>query len=169
MSRPADDRESDSVFERPDTAMEQCYTGLGLRFRYPSDWALSEELGELEANVTVSSPQTAFWSVTILRQRPQPRDVLRAAILAFEEEYDELDIVESEIEVAQQRVLAIEIDFVCLELTNTAFLCAFETARFTVLVVTQLNDVELEAYESLLEQITASLSCEADFAAWRDE
>ncbi len=147
--------------------MEQIYTGLGLRFRYPADWELSEDLGETEANVTVSSPQTAFWSVTVLRHRPEPLDVLRAVIRAYEEEYDELDIVESEIEVAMQQVQAIEIDFVCLELTNTAFLCSFETGAVTVLVVSQLNDGELEASAGVLEQITHSLLCEADLESWR--
>ena len=137
--------------------MDQHFTGLGLRFRYPVDWELTEQIGETEANITVSSSGTAFWSVTVLRERPEPFDVLRAALLAFEDEYDELDIRESEVELASRRVASVEVEFVCLELLNTACLHAFQTDRATILVLHQFNDDDSDEYEPILEQISQSL------------
>ncbi len=144
--------------------MDQLFTGLGLRFRYPEDWELSEELGEDEACITVNSPSTAFWSVTVIRERPEPLDVIRAVVQAYEEEYDELDLIESEVEVAMRQVQAIEIDFVCLELTNTAHVRAFQTDVSTILVLYQLNDNELDSLEPVLDQITSSLICDTDIS-----
>ena len=144
--------------------MEQLFTGLGLRFRYPEDWELSEQIGESEASITVTSPQTAFWSVTVLRDRPDPMDVLRAVMVAFEDEYDELDAIELEVEIAMRRVVALELEFVCLELTNTARLHAFQTDRTTILVLYQLNDGESDDHEPILKQITQSLLCDDDLS-----
>lgn len=145
--------------------MDQLFTGLGIRFRHPEDWELTEQLGETEASITVSSPQTAFWSVTVLRDRPDPLEVLRAAMVAFEDEYDEIDINESEVEIAMRRVVALEIEFVCLELTNTACLRAFQTDLATILVLSQLNDDECDEYQPILEQISESLLCDDDIPA----
>jgi len=144
------------------TSMDQQYTGLGIRFRYPEDWELSEEVGDVEASITVSSPETAFWSVTVIRHCPEPQTVLQAALQAYEEEYDELDIIESEVELANRYVPEIKIDFVCLELTNIACLRAFQTDSCTILVLSQMNDAELDPQEQVLEEISQSLICESD-------
>ena len=72
--------------------MNQQFHGLGIQFRYPDDWTLTEELGDDEVSITVASSETAFWSVTILRHRPDPDAVLQTAIETFRDEYDELDV-----------------------------------------------------------------------------
>ena len=147
--------------------MDQQFCGLGIQFRYPDDWELSEELGEEEASITVSSPESAFWSVTVLRHCPDPDEVLQAAVEAFESEYSEMDVSKREATLSNRQVAARDIDFVCLELTNTACLRAFRTPRFTLLVLYQLTDEDLDDQQSTLEAISDSLICESDVeAAW---
>jgi hypothetical protein len=146
------------------TSMQQQFTGLGIQFRYPDDWKLFEELGDDEASITVASPETAFWSVTILRHRPDPDAVLNTAVDAFRDEYDEIDVALSQTSLANRQVPAAEIDFICLELTNTARLRALRTERFTLLVLYQLTDADTEDQEETLESISASLICESDAA-----
>lgn len=142
--------------------MQQQFSGLGIRFRYPDEWELSEELGEDEASITVSSPESAFWSVTVMRRRPDPQEVLDTVVEVFREEYDELDVEFGQTALANRQVPAVEIDFVCLELTNTALLRSFRTGRFTVLVLAQLTDEDQDEHEETLDAISASLVCESD-------
>ena len=52
----------------------------------------------------------------------------------------------------------LDVEFVCLELVNTATLRALESDDFTALVLYQGTDHELEATRALLEGITSSLA-----------
>ena len=54
--------------------------------------------------------------------------------------------------------MARDVDFVCFELINSAFIRSFQTERFTVLVLYQGFDAELETTRPLLEAISASLA-----------
>lgn len=142
--------------------MQQQFRGLGICFRYPDDWKLSEELGDDEASITVTSPETAFWSATILRHRPDPEDVLKTAVDVFRAEYDELDVAMCPTSLANRQVPSAEIDFICLELTSTARLRAFRTGRFTLLVLYQFTDADADDQEETLEAISDSLVCDSD-------
>ena len=142
--------------------MQQQFQGLGIRFRYPDDWRLSEEIGEDEVSITVSSPESAFWSATVMRRRPEPEDVLQTVLDVFRDEYDELDIEESQTRLANRDVPAADIDFVCLEMTNSAHLRAFRTGQFTVLVLYQSTDADMQDHKDTLEAISDSLLCESD-------
>lgn len=142
--------------------MQQQFQGLGIRFRYPDDWRLSEEMGENEVSITVSSPETAIWSATVMRRRPEPEEVLQTAIEVFREEYDDLDVAETHARLANREVPAADIDFVCFEMTNTAHLRAFRTGQFTVLVLYQSSDADMDDHNETLEAISDSLLCESD-------
>ncbi|MBX3436314.1 MAG: hypothetical protein KF861_02405 [Planctomycetaceae bacterium] len=139
---------------------EQEYSGFGLRFHYPGDWELSEEMSDEQVSITISSPETAFWSVTVLRDRPDAQSPLRAALLAYTEEYDAPDITETEISLAGQPVTTIEVEFVYLELINTARLSALETPRFTLLLLTQFCDADESDQQRVLTSISDSLVLE---------
>jgi hypothetical protein len=54
------------------------------------------------------------------------------------------------------------VEFVCLELVNSAFLRAFRLGESSALVLYQGTDHELEDTRPILEEISASLQWEAD-------
>ncbi len=41
------------------------YESRGMKFRYPDGWELNEERRDRKITVTVASPQTSFWSLTL--------------------------------------------------------------------------------------------------------
>ena len=141
--------------------MESTYQSHGVRFRYPNEWAVSEQQDEDQISITVSSPQTAFWTVTLFPGCPEPEDIVAAALDAFHEEYEELDDYPSRVRVCRRRTVARDVDFVCLELLNSAGIRAFRAGRFTVLVLFQLTESEREETAPILDRITRSLSCSA--------
>jgi hypothetical protein len=142
--------------------MQQQFQGLGIRFRYPDDWRLSEEMGEDEVSITLSSPESAFWSATVMRHRPDPEDVLQTAVDVFRDEYDDLDIEQTQTRLANREVPAVDVDFICFEMTSTAHLRAFRTGQFTVLVLYQSTDADMDDHNDTLEAISDSLICESD-------
>lgn len=135
------------------------YVENGIRFLYPDDWQLDHGESDDSLTITVSSPETSFWCLSLFRETPSAADVLTAAIAAFEEEYDEVDVHAGEDE---QLLFGTEstnhiVEFVCLELVNTVALQAVELDEFTALVLYQGTDHELKNTRPILEGITASL------------
>jgi hypothetical protein len=142
--------------------MEEIYEGHGIRFCYPAYWELTEQEDDEAISITVASPETSFWSISLFREGPSPQQVLDSAVEAFQEEYSEVDVYPSAARTGERAGLARDVDFVCFELINSAFLRAFQTERFTVLVLYQGFDGELETTRPLLEAISASLIFEGE-------
>jgi hypothetical protein len=141
--------------------MDATYQAHGVRFRYPHEWDVTEQEQEDQVSITVSSPETAFWTVSLFPGCPEPDEIVAAALDAFHDEYDELDEYSSKVRVCKRPTVARDIDFVCLELLNSAGIRAFRARNFTVLVLFQLTDAERKEIAPIFESITKSLSCSA--------
>lgn len=141
---------------------DELYDANGVRFRYPAWWELDEQTESNEVSITVSSPGTAFWSLMLLLEAPPPEHVIESVVDAYREEYHEIDIYPVDAMLCHRSNVARDLEFVCLELINSAYLRAFRTGRFTALILYQGTDAELEASKHILEEISASLECEGD-------
>lgn len=141
--------------------MQEIYSGHGVRFRYPDDWDVTEQRQEDQITITVSSPGTSFWSVSVFPDGPEPDELVEAALDAFREEYPELDIYPASAKLCDRRAVAKNIEFVCLELLNSAWLRSIRTPQSTLLVLYQGTDAELEETQPELERMTRSLECVA--------
>jgi len=133
------------------------YDSNGITFRYPENWILSQQNHENEFTVSVNSPNTAFWSVFLFKDHPNPKHVIETATETLRTEYDEIDLYPTTAKMCERETVARDIEFVCLELINSAFLRAFETDEFTVFVMFQANDAELESVKDVMNSICASL------------
>lgn len=142
--------------------MSQLYSKHGVQFRYPPGWEVSEQRDDGQISITVSSPHTSFWTVTLLADCPDPEDIVTAVLDAFEEEYDELDIYPSRARIGRRPTVARDIDFVCLELLNVARVRAFRVPDLTVMVLYQGTDGEFAEAGPILERITKSLAFTAE-------
>jgi hypothetical protein len=140
--------------------MSKTYSKPGLSFTYPEDWTLAEERGDVDSTISVSDGTTSLWSLTLMPGRPEPDDVMSESIKAFTEEYDDIELEEFETELAGHDALAIDFDFSCFELLNSAFLRCFQTETHTVLVMYQATDDEMEILGPVFEAINKSLKCE---------
>ena len=140
--------------------MTQVYQNHGVRFVYPDDWTIAEEAGDGAVSLTVSSPETSFWSMWLLSDRPDPPTMLASAIDVFEDEYDNVDLYRTEGEICEYPALNCDVEFVSMELINSAFVRAFRTGRFSVLILFQGTDHELKQTRAELDAITDSLVCD---------
>lgn len=140
--------------------MREVYDRHGVTFQYPGDWEVSEQDQGDECLVTVSGPGTSFWSVGLFRDRPTPDLVLETALAAFKDEYPDLDSYDVEDEILDQPTSGLDLEFFCLELVNTARLRSFLAREFTVLILYQADDTELESSDPIFEEMTRSLQCD---------
>ena len=142
--------------------MDRVFEGHGIRFEYPDDWILHEQSSPEEFTLTVQSPNTSFWSLTLLFDRPDSQRVIDSALEVFQEEYTEIDVYPSDVRLNDQPTVACELDFVCHELIGSAFLRAVAAPDCTLLVLYQGADLELDELQPVLEKITRSLTWEVD-------
>jgi len=141
--------------------MDKTYQSHGVSFRYPGEWELTEEQTDDQLSITVSSPLTAFWTLILFPDCPEPEDVVETTLDAFHEEYSEMDEYPSKARVGRRRTIGRDIDFVCLDVLNLARVRAFRAAPFTGMVLFQLTEAEEDEMGPILERITRSLSLPA--------
>ena len=147
-------------FERVTKTSENTYEGHGIQFRYPAGWQVSEELGEDQVSISVSGDGTAFWTLVLFHRSPPPEDVLDSVMSTFQSEYKDIDIYEVEDCLCGEETWARDIEFVCNELINSAWVRVFQSVGHTVLVLSQVNDLELDETEAAFELLSESLVCD---------
>jgi hypothetical protein len=146
------------------------YDNHGIRFRFPKTWELSEETSGDETTISVQSDETSFWTIVLFKSRPDPEAVLDAVVDAFEQDYEEVDVLTAVSSLCGLPSLGRDLDFVCYDLLNSATLRAFQTSNQTVLVIFQGTDHELETTRTQLESISASLECDdEDDVEWHED
>lgn len=135
----------------------QKFDSHGVRFSYPDDWTLTHEHQGSSLVVNLQTPGTAFWSLTLLPECPPVEEVLEAAIAAFEEEYDEVDVYRQETSLEELPTAACELDFVCLDLVSSAAIRSILLGDCTALVMYQAEDREFEDLQADFDAVMSSL------------
>jgi len=143
----------------------ETFRHYGIAFRYPADWEITQELGGDCREISAVSPQTPFISVHLLYDQPAPEKAVASAVEAFEETYDEIDVYPAVDRLCERPTAARDVEFVCLELINYAWIRSFETDAFTVLVLYQTTDVDRERDRALFDEFLASLTIDDDTKA----
>jgi hypothetical protein len=138
--------------------MPAVFDKLGIRFTYPENWRVdeSEALGG-ECSVTVYSPGGSFWAVSLHAPETDPRNLVKAAVKALRETYQDLDDEPLTEEIAGHELAGSDVNFYCLDLTNTALVRSFHTPRFNGLVLCQADDREFAEIEPVFRAMTQSL------------
>ena len=139
------------------------YHDHGVRFRYPSDWTLADDSGDGKVEVTVQSDGTAFWTLAVFADGPDPERLAESAVEAYREDYPGADVYPAEERTsAAGPAVAREVEFVCFELIAAAHVRAYRAGERTVLVLFQGSDEELETRRPVLDAMTDSVRVEAD-------
>jgi hypothetical protein len=134
------------------------YAKLGIQFQYPENWTLDEsDAIQGDYSVSVFSPGGAFWSIIKHPRSTSPRQLVEAALQAMRQEYDELDADPVDETCGTQTLVGCDINFYCLDLTNTAMLRAFRTTQASYLILCQADDCEFQEVEAVFRAITRSL------------
>jgi hypothetical protein len=129
----------------------------GLRFRYPESWSLDREDADNGWTATVQSPGTAFLTVTLDTDSPDPQYMADQVLRALRSEYPALEADEVVGSLAGQPAVGHDVQFFQFDLTNTCWTRAFSVHGGTVLVLAQLSDIDRDPQEAVLQAICASI------------
>lgn len=140
----------------------ELFSGFDVQFQYPQGWTIQEESNDEQTTITVQSPGTAFWTLSLFEGRPDAEQILASVMAAYEELYEELDVYESDVMVLGEPAVAREFDFVCLDLVSSVSLVIFQTMTRTALVLYQGEDRDLETARPVMEAMTKSLLCDVE-------
>lgn len=138
--------------------MPEVYEKLGIRFEYPDNWTLDEsEADESRAAVTVYSPTGAFWTVVLHPPGTPPEQLVATAVDVMRAEYEQLDAENVQEMLGDQPMTGSDLNFFCLDLTNTAQIRSFDAAEASYLFFWQAEDREFAKIEKVFRAMTASL------------
>lgn len=138
--------------------MPAVFEKLGVRFEYPDSWEIDEEEArESGDTITVYSPGGAFWSLNIQPPMASVTELTASAIEAMKAEYDELDANPVTKTVDGTELDGYEMNFYCLDLTNTARILTVQQTHATYVIMCQAEDRELDVTSAVFDAITASL------------
>ncbi|HEV3144639.1 MAG TPA: hypothetical protein VGZ47_12190 [Gemmataceae bacterium] len=132
----------------------------GIRFHYPENWQLEQEEIESGWIVSVQSPETAFWMLSVRQDEPEPDELAQQALGDLRESYPDLEAEAGHSMLASQKTQGYDVRFFSFDLTNTCWIRSFRSELGTILVMYQVNDLEMEQLAPVLRAICASLRLE---------
>jgi hypothetical protein len=142
--------------------MPAVYDSLGVRFMYPENWTLDDGTDdeappeERHNAVTLYTPGGAFWSLAIYPPGDSATDLAAEVMRALRAEYDNMDVETVTEAVEGQDLIGYDMNFVYLDMTNTAKVRALHTPRATFVLYYQSEDRELAEIKVVLDAITVS-------------
>ena len=136
--------------------MSAVYDKQGLHFEYPENWTLDESAAT-DGEVTVNSPGGGFWSVVVCGSADDPRKYAESSLSAMREEYEQLDVEPVEETVAGHRLTGYDLNFFCMDLTNSARIRAVRTLDAVLLILCQAEDREFDHAAPVYAAMTTSL------------
>jgi len=130
---------------------------LGLAFDHPDNWTVDTADAEGRfATATVYSPEGAFWSVSGHAPGGDPGALAEAVVDQMREEYRELDAEPAEDTIAGRPLPGFDLNFYCLDLTNTAQVRTVVTPDAIYLILCQADDREWDRVGPVFAAITTS-------------
>jgi hypothetical protein len=138
---------------------------FGLAFDYPDGWAVDTgDAGGRYATVTVYAPSGGFWSVSGHAPGGDPRDLSTAALAEMRQEYRDLDAEEATDRIAGRDLPGFDMNFYCLDLTNTAQVRTLLTDEAVYLIFCQAEDREWDQIAPVFAAMTTSFVAAAERA-----
>ena len=86
-----------------------------------------------------------------------PAKLAETALETIAHEYDELDSEQASESIGDVDLVGYDLNFYCLDLTNTAWIRAGRTSRATYLVICQAEDREFDQISPVFRAMTTSL------------
>jgi hypothetical protein len=137
--------------------MPALFNKLGIKFLYPDDWTLEPSTDEDEQGATVYSPGGAFLSVVVRDRNEDPAELAKVAMAAIGDVYTDIDTEAVEETIGGHGLVGFDLNFYCLDLTNTAQIRACRHNGHTLLIIWQAEDREFGEVSKVFRAITTSL------------
>ena len=133
------------------------YINHGIRFEYPENWEIEENETDLECRtVSLYSPSGAFWSLSTHPRSADPHQLLEAVTEAMQSEYQQVEVEEVTETITDHTLLGRDINFFCLDLTNTACVRCLRGDQATYTIFYQAEDHDFDKNAPFFLAVTTS-------------
>ena len=133
------------------------FNRFGLIFDYPENWLVdTKDSADRYATVTVYSPEDAFWSLSAHAAGGTPLMLAKAVVEQMSAEYTDLDQEAVQENIGGRTLSGFDLNFYCLDLTNTAQVRTLETPTAIYLLFCQAEDREWVRVSHVFAAMTAS-------------
>ncbi|MFZ4637806.1 MAG: hypothetical protein ACOYMC_10400 [Pirellulales bacterium] len=130
---------------------------FGLAFEYPDNWSVdTDDSQDRYATVTVYAPGGGFWSVSGHAAGGDPVELSATVVGQMKEEYQQLDCEPASDTIAGRELPGFDMNFYCLDLTNTAEVRTLETDDAVYLILYQAEDREWDGIAPVFAAMTMS-------------
>lgn len=130
---------------------------LGLTFDYPDNWSIDTDASDRSAPaVTVYAPGGGFWSLSAHPTGTDPAALVDAVVEQMRAEYRDLDSEAAVDDVVGRALAGFDLNFYCLDLTNTAHVRSLATADATYVLFCQAEDREWDEIAHVFAAMTTS-------------
>ena len=134
------------------------YDRDGIAFQYPENWLFEEEPKTgIPRTISVTSEDGAFWSAAFYLTDQPLKQLQHEYIETLEQEYDEVEIDDIEFKLADETILATDLQFYCLDFLVHSRLIATTVGRYNVLISWQAEDRDFDSLEAVFKAMTFSL------------
>jgi hypothetical protein len=138
--------------------MPAVFDKFGIRFQYPENWILEDDEGSTRDQVvSVYSPGGAFWTLVLGPASADPAEMASAAVAELDAEYDDFESEATSERIGDVDMIGFDVNFICLDLTNTAWVRAWSDDRHTYLLLCQAEDRDFEQLQNVFRAMTVSL------------
>ena len=138
--------------------MTATYDKLGIHFEYPENWQLDEEEARSTGNtVTVYTPTGGFWSISIQPGEADPQKLVDDALETMRAEYADMDVEPLTEVIEGWPAVGYDMNFYCLDLTNTAQVRSMQTPYGTFVIMAQAEDRDFQQLAPVFNAMTVSL------------
>ncbi len=133
------------------------FNRFGLSFDHPDNWTVeTDDSEERYAAVTVYSPGGAFWSISGHAAGGEASALAAAVVDQMREEYRELDCEPGHETLGGRLLPGYDLNFYCLDLTNTAQIRTLTTPGAIYLIFCQADDREWDSVVPVFAAMTTS-------------
>ena len=137
--------------------MPSVFEHSGLRFEYPENWTLDNAVEGPVQQVVVSSPNTGFWLLSKHPAGTELEPLFDEALAALRMEYPDIEAEPADDSLEGQPLAGFDVNFICLDLTNTCWLRGFQSDDSTYLLLCQAEDREFAQIAPVFQAMLASL------------
>jgi hypothetical protein len=138
--------------------MAKTFQSHAVQFNYPDNWTVEspeDSTGPLQ--VTVFSPQTAYWQLSLHPADAALEPLFDEALAALRAEYREIEVEPAQAVLEGRQVEGFNAQFYCLDLTVTAWLRGVRTDQGLFFLVCQAEDREIPLHGQVFLAMLASL------------
>ncbi len=128
----------------------------GLQFQYPENWSIDTD-GPPEGprSVSVHSPDSAFWSVTVAPVNAP--SLAQGIVEAIRQEYETCECEPVEHPIGELRLDGFELNFYCLDFLVTALVLQSQVGGEQLAILCQAESREFERLRQVFDAISVSL------------